>query len=602
MFKPTLFLFLLAALLLISPGGGLAVQNSASFYSLPEGQQFSNLGRQVVAISPDGSQLVYVANNRLYAKPMAAGVARMIPGIESEQNVTNPVFSPDGKSVAYWSSAGQELRRILIAGGTPQTICRATNPFGMSWSVDGSIVFGQGANTIQRVAANGGTPETLVTVAAGEEVVHGPQLLPGGDTLLFTLGSREAAFQALPEQLRALVTPAIALQSFPTVWDTARIVAQSLKTKERKVLITGGSDARYESGQLVYANAGKVLSVPFDVTRLEVTGKPVTRVESVRNAGSNTGTTQFSSSANGTLVYLTVDGSTGTSQRQLSYVGFDGKVTPIRPVPPSTFGPRISPDGKQVAYRAESSVWIADLTSSAPARRLSSAEPGEAPVWSPDGQQITFISILNGNEALFMRRADGTGPAELLADRARAPESWSSVHQSISYITLVGPSGDQGDYDIWTYSFKEKKASPLIAIPPSAQSGSRFSPDGRWIAYESNESGRAEVYVEPFPRTGQRHQISRNGGSRPVFFPDGSRLFFDNNAGPAVQLYSTNLRTQPEFTFTEPAPLPITGFTQPMGTYRRQWDITPDGTRFIATFTGATVQPRIEIVSNWLKN
>ena len=287
MFKPTLFLFLLAAVLLISPGGGLAVQNSASFYSLPEGQQFSNLGRQVIAISPDGSQLVYVANNRLYAKPMAGGVARMIPGIESEQNVTNPVFSPDGKSVAYWSGAGQELRRILIAGGTPQTICKATNPFGMSWSADGSIVFGQGANTIQRVAANGGTPETLVTVSTGEEVVHGPQLLPGGDTLLFTLGSREAAFQALPEQLRSLVTPAIALQSFPTVWDTARIVAQSLKTKERKVLIAGGSDARYdESGQLVYANAGKVLSVPFDVKRLEVTGKPVTRVESVRNAGS----------------------------------------------------------------------------------------------------------------------------------------------------------------------------------------------------------------------------------------------------------------------------------------------------------------------------
>ena len=233
-------------------------------------------------------------------------------------------------------------------------------------------------------------------------------------------------------------------------------------------------------------------------------------------------------------------------------MGFDGKVTPIRPIPPSTFGPRISPDGKQVAYRAESSVWIADLNSDAPARRLSSAEPGEAPVWSPDGQQITFISILNGNEALFLRRADGTGPAELLADRARAPESWSSVHQSISYITLVGPSGDQGDYDIWTYSFKEKKASPLIVIPPSAQSGSRFSPDGRWIAYESNESGRAEVYVEPFPRTGERHKISRNGGSRPVFSPDGSRLFFDNNGGPAAQLYSTNLRTQPAFTFTEP--------------------------------------------------
>src|SRR5262249_30090649 len=163
----------------------------------------------------------------------------------------------------------------------------------------------------------------------------------------------------------------------------------------------------------------------------------------------------------------------------------NGNVKPLRHVPPSTFGPRISPDGKQVAYRDENAVWIADLFSEAPARGLTT-EPGEAPVWSSDGEQIVFISIFNGNEALFRRRADGTGKPELLVDRARAPEFWSAPNQLISFITLLGPSGDRGDYDIWTYSLREKKATPLIAIPRSAQSGSRFSPDGKWIAYESN--------------------------------------------------------------------------------------------------------------------
>jgi len=215
-------------------------------------------------------------------------------------------------------------------------------------------------------------------------------------------------------------------------------------------------------------------------------------------------------------------------QRQLAFVDFDGKMKPIRNVPASIFGPRISPDGKQVAYRDGGAVWIVDLTRDAVPRRLTT-EPGEGPIWSPDGLRIAYISIFNGQEALFWRKADGSGAAEMLVDRARAPEHWSAVNQVFSFITLVGPSGDGGDYDIWTYSPQTKKATPLIVLPPSAQSGSRFSPDGKWIAYESNESGRAEIYVEPLPRTGQRFRITKNGGSRPLWSLDSSKLYFDNN-------------------------------------------------------------------------
>lgn len=555
-----------------------ALQTAATHFSLPEGQQFTNAGRQLLSISPDGKQIVYVANNQLFVKNMADRDARAIDGVNSGGGaVTNPVFSPDGKFVAFWSGADQSLKRIAVTGGTPQTLCSAVNPFGMSWGDDDQIVFGQGPAGIRRVRATGGAPETLITIKTGELALHGPQLLPGGDALLYTVAASPAT---------------------PSLWDNARIVVHSLKSNQTKVLIEGGTDARYApTGHIVYANSGKILSVPFDATRLEVSGAPKTLLQGVRNAGTNTGTTQFSFSSNGTLIYLSAAGGVA-SDFQLAYVDFSGNVKPIRNIQAGAFGPRISPDGKRVAYRAGNSVWIADLTGNAPPRQLSTTEPGEAPVWSPDGERIVFISIYNGFEALFLRRSDGTGTAELLSDRARAPESWSAVHNAVSYITLVGPSGDAGDYDIWTYSFNDKKRSPQIVIPPSAQSGSRFSPDGKWMAYESNESGRAEVYVEPYPRNGQRFQITKNGGSRPVWAPDLSRLFFDDNSGNGRML-SVNIRTQPTFTSSEPQPLPVMGFIQPRGTYRRQWDITPDGRQFLVMFQSAPVPPQIEIVSNW---
>jgi Tol biopolymer transport system component len=157
-------------------------------------------------------------------------------------------------------------------------------------------------------------------------------------------------------------------------------------------------------------------------------------------------------------------------QRQLAFVDFDGTVKPIRNVPASIFGPRISPNGKQVAYRDGGAVWIVDLTRDAVPRRLTT-EPGEGPIWSPDGERIAFISIFENREALFWRKSDGTGTAEMLVDRARAPEHWSAVNQEFSFITLVGPSGDGGDYDIWTYSRKQRKPRRSSSFRPLPSRG-----------------------------------------------------------------------------------------------------------------------------------
>ena len=573
-------------------------------YSLAQGQQFSGAGRQVLSISPDGSQLVFVANNGLYIKRARDTDARLIAGTEPLGNVTNPVFSPDGQSIAFWAGQDQTLKRIAVAGGAPQTICQAANPFGMSWSADDTILFGQGAAGIRRVRATGGTPDTIFSVKSGE-FAHGPQLLPGGQSVLYTLASATPTRSLAPELEAAAkkagvdVAALLASVNSTPVWDNARIVVQPLTASEPRTLIENGRDARYSpTGHLVYASSDTLMAVRFNADRLEVSGTPVKLLDRLRNAGTSTGTSQFSFSSTGTLVFLSTDTSQMVQRLQYGFADMTGKVTMLRQTSGSPFGPRIAPDGKRVAYGASGAVWIADLMTEAPPRRLTT-EPGQAPIWSPNGERIAFISIFNGNEALFWRRSDGTGTAELLADRARATESWASNDESFTFITLVGPSGDAGDYDIWSYSIREKKATPLIQIPKSAQSGSRLSRDGRWIAYESNESGRAEVYVEPLPRTGQRYQVSKTGGARPLWDPDTSRLYFDNNSSSDMRILAVSVRTQPTFTAGEPETLPMKGFVQPSGTIRRQYDLTPDGKQFLMMFPGETVAPQVEIISNW---
>ncbi len=609
-----LVLVIAGAVLLTVVATSATVWQSSNNYALAEGQQFSNAGRQMLSISPDGSQIVYVANNSLYVKRMAAQDAHLLEGASGTGAITNPVFSPDGKSIAFWSGQDQALKRIPVTGGTAQTICKAANLFGMSWAADDTILFGQGAGGIQRVRATGGNAETIISVKNGE-LAHGPQLLPGGNAVLYTVVSSAASAgnRGLSPELENLINNNPQLQGRNiadllnliggldggSMWDSARIVVQSLKTNESKTLIERGSDARYSpTGHLVYGLSGTLMSVRFNADRLEVSGSPVKLIEGIRNAGSSTGSNQFSFSSTGTLVYLSPAGSQPVQQRQFGFVDFTGKVTLLRHTPASIFGPRISPDGKQVAYRDNGAIWIADLFSEAPPRRLTT-EPGEGPIWSPDGQRIAFISILNNQEALFWRRSDGSGAAEMLAPRARAPESWAADNQSFTFITLVGPSGDAGDYDIWSYSIRDKKESPLIVIPKSAQSGSRLSPDGKWIAYESNETGRAEVYVEPLPRNGKRFQVSKTGGSRPLWAPDMSKIYFDNNAGAAVRMLSVTVKTQPAFSSGDPVTMPMKDFIQPSGTIRRQFDITPDGKQFLMMFQSPPSRAQMDIIPNW---
>ena len=508
---------------------------------LPEDQQFTNRGRPLVAVSPDGSNIVYVANSQLYLRSMDELEAHPIPG--TDEIPTNPFFSPDGQSVGYWSQTDEQLKRIAISGGAPLKICDVeVNPYGVSWGEDGMIVWGEPGG-VMRVSGNGGTAEVLVLNEAGQ--IHGPQVLPDGKSVLFTR-SRSG------DRAR---------------WDEAQIVVHSLDTGEQKELLAGGSDARYvPTGHLVYALEDGLFAVPVDLASLEVTGGPVSMVEGVaRSVGGFSGTGQFSISDRGSLVYVVGTGSAAGLQG-LALIDRDGVAQGLN-VPPADYRrPRVSPDGTQVVVTSEDDnrtrtfIWVYDLSGDTTIRQLEFDGRNGAALWTPDGEWITFASSRDAEQpdiantlSIYRRRADGTGVAERLTTAEEGhqhfPESYSGDGR-LSFSHAVGSA-----ISVWTLS-SEDGAEPevFVDLPESNQLGSVFSPDGNWIAYHSDESGPLEIYVQPFPPTGQKSQITQTGGRFPLWSPDGSELFFGVSF---QQLIAVDIETTPAVTSGNPQPIPI---------------------------------------------
>jgi len=553
-------------------------------FTLAEGQQFTNAGRQVVSISPDGTQMVYVASQRLYRRSMSELEARPIQGTEIPQGVLNPVFSPDGRSIAFWSFADQTIKKIAVSGGAAVTICPADPPFGMSWGTDG-ILFGQGSKGIMRVSANGGKPALLVSVKGGE-LAYGPQILPGGQTVLFTLAKGTG-----------------------DSWDKAHIVVQTLRSGERKILLEGGSDARYlPTGHIVYALGGVLFAVPFDLKRLEVTGGPVPIVEGIRRStGGGTGIAHFSFSDTGSLIYIPGPASTTGTQADLALIDRKGAVEPLKlPLGAYQF-PRTSPNGKLIAFATddgkEAIVWIYDLSGTSSMRRLTFGGKNRFPIWSADGQRVAFQSDREGDLGIFWRRADGTGTAERLTKpdqgTSHVPESWSPKGERFLFGVTKG-----SNVSLWTFSLQDKKVTPFGGVQSSIPSDAGFSPDGRWVAYGSNETGGPEIYVQPFPSTGAKYQVSKNGGSfHPLWSPDGKELFYVPAPG---QFGVVSVTTQPSITFGNIVPIPRP-FIVLGPAFAREHDITPDGKRFVGvvasgqTQAGAPATPQIQVVLNWFE-
>jgi serine/threonine-protein kinase len=458
----------------------------------------------------------------------------------------------------------------------------------MSWGPDG-IVFGKGAEGIMRVSPNGGAPEPLVGVKPDEQA-QGPQMLPDGRTVLFTLATGTAADR----------------------WDKARIVAQTMKSGQRKILIEGGSAARYlPTGHLVYAHQGVLFAVAFDPGRLETAGRPVPVVEGVSRSG---GAAHFSVSATGTLIYRPGPVSTGSAQMSLGFFDRKGAAELLK-LPPGPYEqPRLSPDGKQIAFGSDdgkgATIWIYELSGASAARRLTFDGQGNNrfPVWSADSQRVTFQSDREKDLGIFWQRADGSGAAERLVtaepETACIPEAWSPDGTRLLY----NATSKDAMSALWMFSSEDKKTERFDAVvsPKPTLTSAVFSPDGKWVAYASRRSGPLHaVYVQPVPPTGARYQISKNedDGHHPLWSPDGKELFFTPGAGNRIHVVSVS--TQPAFSFGEPVLL-TRPFQNMATSYERNYDISRDGQRFLglidatqATQSGRTEAEQIQVVLNW---
>jgi serine/threonine protein kinase/Tol biopolymer transport system component len=556
-------------------------------YTLPQNQTFRNTGRPVVAVSPDGRYFAYNANGGLYLRSMDALNARVIPGTEG--TLIGPFFSPDGQWVGFF--ADQQLRKIPVAGGTAVALAKTINPFGASWGPDNTIVFGQ-PEGVMRVSANGGTPELLVATEKGEQV-HGPQLLPGGRWVLFSL-TREAS---------------------DTRWDAAEIVVQSLDSGERKVLWRGGSDARYvPTGHLIYALDDALFALPFDLERLEVSGGPVPLLDGLQRAvtpGTNTATAHYGVSDQGTLVHV-VGISAQAQARTLVWVDRNGGEEAI-PAPPRAYlYPRISPDGMQVALDVrdqDNDIWIWSLARRTLTRLTFDPGLDRYPVWTPDGRRIAFSSQRGGAPNLFWQAADGTGAAERLAESSRIqlPHSIAADGAWLVFEELGSSAGigTPTSVDVTLLALAgERQAKPLIATMFQERNGD-LSADGRWLAYDSNESGRIEVYVRPFPAVESgRWQVSTGGGSQPLWAPNSRELYF---VDPEGRIVSVSVQSGPGFIAGNPQVVVKSSLVRnPPAITGRMYDVSRDGRRFllIKTVEGteqAAPPPQIVVVQNWFE-
>jgi Tol biopolymer transport system component len=466
-----------------------------------------------VVISPDGTRLVFPVKSPdgkqiLTTRLLSETKQTFLSGTE---NGRDPFFSPDGKWIGFFADG--KMKKISVQGGAPAVLCDAPGGRGANWGDDGSIAATlRVTGGFSRVPAAGRTPQPLTKLQAGTLTHRWPQPLPGGASVLFTLSSSIVAFE------------------------DASIAAVSLKTGEIKILMQGGYFGRYlptgdVTGHLVYVHEGVLFAVPFDPARLELRGTAVPVLEGLA-ADPTSGAGQFSFSRTGMLVYRT--GNVSAQGWPVWWLDNSGKTQPLITTPGLYIEPRFSPDGHRLALaQINRGIVVYDLQHDAMSPLTFGTQVMGYPTWSPDGKHIVFFFSSGGGFSLNWIRADGAGETQRLVDSKNliTPYSFFPDGRRLAYQELDPDSG----YDLWTVALDgtdpdhPKPGKPeLFRRTPSNEGLPAVSPDGQWIAYESNDSGSQEVYVRPFPGPGGKWQISNAGGQLPVWSRNGRELFFQN--------------------------------------------------------------------------
>jgi serine/threonine protein kinase len=550
-----------------------------------EGSGFIFSGDQKgFAISPDGLNLAYVAStptpdakSALWIRPMDSLHARLLPGTEA---AGFPFWSPDGRYIGFF--AGGKLKKIDSQGGPPLIICDAPDGRGGSWNQQGDIVFTPTVNSpIYRVSASGGpiTRLTMQDPSKNETTHRWPWFLPDGRHFIFLAGStftpRESA--------------------------TNSILMGSLDSKETKPLFHTHYQAVYASGHMLFLRQSSLMAQSFDAKRFEFTGEAVPIAEQVRE-DSSIAHAWFSPSANGLLLYA--EGA--AKNRQLVWFDRNGKQIEAVPGEDAYAGISLSPDGKKLAYYLDGTgfdVWGFDIARGVKIPLTFGASSGQGnlyPVWSPDGKYVAYTSYRNGTYALYQKPADGSGGETLLLegiDHFRVPTSWSMdgkllvYHEGVSGGTYA--NGVPGGWSIWVLPlFGGHKAYPFIQSTFSAREAS-FSPDGKWLAYCSNESGEYRVYVVPFPGPGGKWQVSLGDGRGPLWRRDGKEIFYlsaDN------KLMAVNVEASGGSFAAAGARVLFDSHSY--GVFGR-YDASADGQRFVVVYEGNRPSSTLTSVANW---
>jgi serine/threonine-protein kinase len=553
-----------------------------SVIQVGENGLFTGFGASAV-LSPDGEVLALVTGSgneggEIHLRPLDRFEPSTAASGGAGEAPYQPFFSPDGEWLGYVTPA--EMKKVSTAGGAPITLCKVDLSRGATWGPDGTIVFAAAPRGgLSRVSSAGGEPQPLTALSDGNISHRWPQWLPGGKAVLFTsIDERADNFEG------------------------ANLEVVTVASGERTIVHRGGYHGRYvATGHILYVHEGTLFALPFDVGRLEATGSQMPVLEGLESTVVQ-GAAQFDVAENGVLVYASE--SQQGDPFPVVWVDRNGRTEPLWSEPGLYGNPELSPDGRKLSVSLlrgnNLDIWVYDLGRNV-ATRLTFDEGYDADqIWSPDGRFIAFSSNRGtGNNAIFRKAADGSGETETLVDSgdlpALYPTSWSPDGRWITVWTA--------NSDIHVASVDSRRLEPFQATT-FGEFNPSFSPDGRWIAYDSNESGRLEIYVRAFPAGGGKWQVSDGGGALARWSDDGRELFYRTDDG--VMVVEVNGRGS-NFEVGTPRKLfegPFLGGTNGIavgGFVFPDYTVSGDGQRFVM-FAGREETNRptsVRLVTNW---
>lgn len=529
-----------------------------------------------LGISRDGRTVAFAGrlpdqtDSQIFVRRLDAADVTALPGTERG---FDPAFSPDGEWIVYRTLT--EIFKVPVKGGRPVSLVRLKTVFvnqGLSWSDAGWIHYAEnvgqdGSGGLFRVRAAGGAPEQLLTKPGGS--IGWPQVIEGGRFVVF----------------------GFAPAGIPS-WDDAQIMLLDTATGDTRALIdaTGASARVSASGHLVFVQEGRVMAAPLDRTRMMVTGPAVEILDGLQYAPSS-GTTQWAIADNGTLVYQG-GFAPGTT---LTWADSNGAVKAF-PTEQVYYDPRVSPDGMAVAVEVlggTDDIWVLDLRRGSQIRLSQGVIEDETPAWSPDGRWVAWSTNRDDSRAILRRRADGSGAEETLWT---GPEhAHVSVYAPDGRSLLFEKQGAATNTDLWLLPLDGTGTQRALLASRYNEWNARLSPDGRWLAYSSDETGVSQVYVQPFPALDRRFQISTAEGNEALWSRDGRRLFYRG----AGAVWSVAVAPGPPFAPGIPERLFEDNYGNKAFTHTG-YDVGPDG-RFLVLGRPFEQHEALTVVLNWFK-